>query len=46
MKTTRHKTTKGIVTYSAEQKALDIAALVMRGFTKIEAENLVKARYR
>lgn len=43
---TKHKTTKGVITYSKEQKALDIAALVLKGFTKVEAENLVKARYK
>jgi hypothetical protein len=46
MKTTRHKTSKGIVEYTKEQKALDIAALLLRGFTKSEAENLVNARYK
>jgi hypothetical protein len=46
MKTTNHKTTKGIVTYSKEQKALDIATLLMKGFTKKEAEALVNARYK
>lgn len=46
LKDTRHKTSKGIVTYSKEQKALDIALLLLKGFTRAEAINLINARYK
>lgn len=32
--------------YTKEQQALDIAALVFKGFTLAEAKALVKARYK
>lgn len=33
-------------TYSKEQKAIDIASLLLKGFTLKEAENLIKSRYK
>lgn len=45
-KTTKHKTSKGVVTYSKEQKAFDCAGLLLKGFTQKEAIALINSRYK
>jgi hypothetical protein len=47
MKTTTHKLSNGQkIVYTAEQKSIDFACLVLKGFTKKQAEDLIKARYK
>lgn len=46
MQTTKHKTFKGVITYTKEQKALDIATLLLKGFSQKEAIALINARYK
>lgn len=42
LKDIKHK--KGV--YYKEQQAMDIATLMLRGFSQNEAYNLIKARYK
>lgn len=45
MNDTKHKTSRGVVTYSKEQKAIDLACLMLKGFSQKEAIALINARY-